>query len=369
MSQGPDGVTPPTPLVLTPLTLNVFAVTGIGEVGAGDDLAAIVVAACEAGQTPLEPGDVVCVSSKVVSKSLGLTGDDHDGAVAADTRALVAARRTPRGVTRVVRSAAGPVMAAAGVDESNTGPGGGVLRLPADPDAQARRLRRDLGARLGFAPAVVVTDTAGRPWRDGQTDFALGVAGLAPVDDTRGLPDADGRLMAVTVRALADEVAAAADLVKGKIDGRPVAVVRGLGGHVGEDGPGAARLVRDPADDWFGRGDVEAVHAALGLSAAEAAEVLGSAGAPPARLPGDPAETLRRAVAVARSGHAVSLDARIGEPVAVLGQGWQVDVEGEAVAVGRLVERLLVAAQAERLQLAVRPLGPHGVRVGTAAGA
>jgi coenzyme F420-0:L-glutamate ligase / coenzyme F420-1:gamma-L-glutamate ligase len=166
-----------------------------------------------------------------------------------------------------VQSAAGPVMAAAGVDASNT-PEGTVLTLPRDPDAAARHLRARLRALGAPRVAVVVSDTAGRAWRRGQVDFALGCAGLVVVDDLRGTPDSSGQVLEVTERVLADEVAALADLVKGKTGGVPAAVVRGLAALVTEDdGPGAACLLRDPTSDWFRLGHVEAVRAALGAPA------------------------------------------------------------------------------------------------------
>lgn len=329
-----------------PVEVSVHAVTGIGEVTPATDLPAVLVAACRDSGVPLRAGDVLCVASKVVSKWRGLTAVDRDAAVAADTRGVVARRTTPRGVTVVVRAAAGPVMAGAGVDESNTGPTGAVLRLPQDPDAEARALRSAiavLAASGNPAPAIVVTDTAGRPWRDGQVDFALGIAGLAPADDTRGRGDADGRPLAVTVRAIADEVAAAADLVKGKVGGVPAAVVRGLATWVtGDDGPGATRLVRDPEDDWFRRGAVEAVHEALGAPT-------GHPGVPdiPGRLPDDPDRALARVLAVALFAAPPGATARQS--------GTSITVTGEPVAVGRLIERLTIAGAAEGLVLDASP--------------
>lgn len=336
-------MTPPDPPEVT-----VRAVPGIGEVTPATDLPLAVVEGCRAAGVTLQAGDVVCVASKVVSKWLGLTAVDRDAAVAADTRAVVARRTTPGGVTTVARSAAGPVMAAAGVDESNTGPGGAVLRLPADPDAAASRVRAAIAGLTGLAtpgpaPAVVLTDTAGRPWRDGQTDFALGIAGLRPVDDARGSADADGRLMSVTVRALADEIAAAADLVKGKVGRVPVAVLRGLGVWVTEaDGPGARSLVRDPAEDWFSAGALEAVHLALGAGPLPQP--------PPGRLPGEPAAAWRRVLAVATSGRAPG-----GALVSAAEGAMTASVSGDPVAVGRLVERVLTAAAAERLPVEAVP--------------
>jgi coenzyme F420-0:L-glutamate ligase/coenzyme F420-1:gamma-L-glutamate ligase len=162
------------------------------------------------------------------------------------------------GLTRIVENRLGIVGAAAGVDASNVAEGT-VLLLPEDPDASAGRLRRALRERFGVRVGVVVTDTLGRPWRLGQTDIAIGASGLSLVDDLRGLPDATGRRMDVTVVAVADEIAAMADLVKGKTMNRPVAVVRGLGRLVTEeDGPGARSLVRTGPDDMFRRGTDEA---------------------------------------------------------------------------------------------------------------
>ncbi len=191
-------------------------------------------------------------------------------------------------------------MAAAGVDASNTGPEarGRVLVLPRDPDAQARTLRSAVAAAAGASPAVLLTDTSGRPWRVGQTDFALGCAGLRPTDDLRGGVDADGAPLHVTVRAVADELAAAAELVKGKAEGVPAALVRGAGDLVStEDGPGASGLVRFDAADWFATGTVESVRAALGCPA-------GTPGVEPAlAVPdGDQAAVLARAVQVVTAG-------------------------------------------------------------------
>jgi coenzyme F420-0:L-glutamate ligase/coenzyme F420-1:gamma-L-glutamate ligase len=156
-------------------------------------------------------------------------------------------------------------MAAAGVDASNVEPGS-VLLLPADPDATARRLRREIAARSGANVAVVVTDTAGRAWRTGQTDIAIGAAGLVVLDDHAGRTDSYGNELVVTAPALADELAGAAELAQGKLAARPFAVVRGRHELVlpaGEDGPGAAALVRDEGEDLFGYGAREAVVRAL----------------------------------------------------------------------------------------------------------
>ncbi|MGN6742246.1 MAG: coenzyme F420-0:L-glutamate ligase [Amnibacterium sp.] len=237
--------------------ISAFAPDGIPEVGAGTDLVALVADA--AG--PLEDGDLVVVSSKIVSKAEGrqVAAHDREQAISDETVRVVATRRQPTGsVTRIVENRLGIVGAAAGVDASNVAEGT-VLLLPEDPDASAARLRAGLTRRFGVRLGVVITDTLGRPWRVGQTDIAIGAAGVAVADDQRGLPDATGRRMDVTVVAVADEIAAMADLVKGKTANRPVAVVRGLGRLVtDEDGPGARSLVRTGPEDMFRRGTDEA---------------------------------------------------------------------------------------------------------------
>lgn len=289
---------------------------GIPEIAEGDDLASLLVAACARAGVPLGDGDILAVSSKVVSKALGLTAPtaDKDAVVAAETVRVVAERMGASGITRIVQSKAGPVMAAAGVDASNTGGRDVLLLLPRDPDAVCRDLHAALRAATGMRGfAVVLTDTAGRPWREGQVDFALGSHGLRVLDDLRGSVDADGRPLEVTARAVADEIAAAADLVKGKTSGVPAALVRGLadlvlpvvehargaegagsGAEVGSvaglgsgagigsgtgvgggtgvgrglgavAGVGASRLVRVGDGDWFALGSQEAVRAALGV--------------------------------------------------------------------------------------------------------
>ena len=198
-------------------------VEGIGEVTEGDDLAALLVTAL-GEETPLRDGDVVVVTSKVVSKAEGrVRYDDREAVIAAETDRVVAVR----GGTRIVRTHHGLVLAAAGVDASNVAKGS-VLSLPVDPDASAVRLREALRDRTFANVAVLVSDTAGRAWRTGQTDIAIGAAGLDVLDDHAGRTDPYGNPLAVTAPAVADELASAADLVKGKLSARPVAVVRGL---------------------------------------------------------------------------------------------------------------------------------------------
>jgi coenzyme F420-0:L-glutamate ligase/coenzyme F420-1:gamma-L-glutamate ligase len=247
-------------------SLQVIGLVGIGEVGVGDDLAALIApgllsAAWPDGTTGVRDGDVVVVTSKVVSKAEGRVwaADSREEAIDAETVRVVARRTTPRGVTRIVETSQGLVLAAAGVDASNTAVGT-VLLLPVDPDASARALRAAWAASTGVRLGVVVTDTLGRPWREGLTDAAIGVAGLQVLDDHKGRVDPHGNTLEMTVTAVADEVAAAADLVKGKLSGIPVAVVRGLAARVTDvDGPGARALVRRPDDDLFRLGTAEAI--------------------------------------------------------------------------------------------------------------
>jgi coenzyme F420-0:L-glutamate ligase/coenzyme F420-1:gamma-L-glutamate ligase len=246
--------------VNAPPSYEVFAVPDIPEVRWGDDLAKLIASAA-GGQ--LTDGDVLIVTSKIVSKAEGriVAAGDREAAIDAETVRVVARR----GPTRIVETRHGFVMAAAGVDTSNT-PAGTVLLLPPDPDASARAIRGGLRDLLGVEVAVVVTDTFGRPWREGLTDVAVGAAGLRVRDDLRGATDSHGHELAVTVTATADELAAAGDLVKGKTAGLPVAVVRGLGHLLADAGaPGARALVRPPENDMFRLGMSEAVRQAVAL--------------------------------------------------------------------------------------------------------
>ncbi|MFJ8648976.1 coenzyme F420-0:L-glutamate ligase [Streptomyces sp. NPDC093546] len=242
----------------SPPSYRVWAVPGLPEVRRGDDLAGLI-AAAEPG---LADGDVVIVTSKIVSKAEGrvVAAEDREAAIDAETVRVVARR----GTLRIVQNRQGLVMAAAGVDASNT-PAGTVLLLPEDPDASARAIREGLRAALGVDVGVVITDTFGRPWRSGLTDVAIGAAGVRVLDDLRGGTDAYGNALVATIVASADELAAAGDLVKGKATGLPVAVVRGLP-HLMDDSPDGARaLVRDAASDMFRLGTSEAVREAVTL--------------------------------------------------------------------------------------------------------
>jgi coenzyme F420-0:L-glutamate ligase/coenzyme F420-1:gamma-L-glutamate ligase len=241
------------------------ALAGVPEVRAGDDLAAMLAAA--AGL--LADGDVLVLAHKIVSKSEGRTvalagvkpgaraielGAEHGKdprlveVILAESEAIV---RSRPGVL-ICRTTHGFVCANAGVDASNAGTDGEVVLLPQDPDASARALRGRLRALTGVAPAIVIADSFGRAWRVGQCDVAIGIAGLAPLDDWRGRHDGGGRPLEATLIAVADEAAAAADLTRAKDSREPAVLVRGLERHVAQgDGPGAAALVRARGEDLF----------------------------------------------------------------------------------------------------------------------
>ncbi|WP_104163999.1 coenzyme F420-0:L-glutamate ligase [Cryobacterium sp. N22] len=278
------------------LRLEVFVLPGIGEVRAGDDLAAIIAAAAGPAASRLADGDILAVTSKIVSKAEGrqMAATDREQAIADETVRVVATRAHPGGVTRIVENRQGLVMAAAGVDASNV-EHGTVLLLPVDPDASARALCTALRAATGLHLGVLITDTVGRPWRDGQTDIAIGAAGVAVLDDLRGTADAHGRRLDVTVAAVADEIAGATDLIKGKTSGNPVAVLRGLGhlvGAIDAGDRGARRLLRDSANDMFRVGSAEAYAegyaAGLAAGAAGAGTASESGGAVAFVAPMDP---------------------------------------------------------------------------------
>jgi coenzyme F420-0:L-glutamate ligase/coenzyme F420-1:gamma-L-glutamate ligase len=325
------------PITITPLT-------GIPEVREGDDLADVLQLGLDHAGVRLAHGDVVVVSSKIASKALGLVTHDPDKerVVHGETEYVVAERSGGRHLTRIVRAKAGPIMAAAGVDGSNTGERGGWLLLPHDPDGICEQVHDALVARHGVRIGVVLSDTAGRPWRMGQVDFALGAHGLRVLDDLRGGSDADGKPLEVTTRALADEVAAAADLAKGKVSGVPAAVLRGL--HdvlVAEPLESHLRgrdLVRTGPGDWFGYGRVEAVRAALGVEpgSPEATAVGIAPAGPDTRL-----DAVSRAVRAALHG-VESGAADIGPRSVTLGADGPYEL-------GRLVSRLCTALWCEWL--------------------
>jgi coenzyme F420-0:L-glutamate ligase/coenzyme F420-1:gamma-L-glutamate ligase len=330
------------PVTLTPLR-------GIPEVVEGDDLVAVVERGLAETGLTLVDGDIVVVSSKIASKAKGLvTHDpDKDRVIAAETEYVVAERAGEGRVTRVVRAKAGPIMAAAGVDGSNTGARGGWLLLPHDPDGICREIHAGLTARHGVRLGVILSDTAGRPWRVGQVDFALGAHGLHVLDDLRGAVDADGKALEVTARAVADEIAAAADLVKGKVEGVPVAVVRGLADSVADvpgHRPGGRDLVRTGPQDWFGYGRVEAVRAALGIEPGSSlAELVGI----PRQADETRLERVSRAAAVALAG-VEGGTADVGPQSITLGADTAFDL-------GVLASRLQAALWCEWLEATIEP--------------
>lgn len=240
------------------MALQLWALEGIGEIRAGDDLAEVVVAHLV---EPLRDGDVVVVTSKVVSKADGLaTAGDREQLLDAETDRVVARR----GKTKIVRTHGGLTMAAAGIDASNLD-AGTVIALPRDPDASARAIRDGLQRLTGVKVGVIVTDTAGRAWRIGQTDLAIGAAGIVPSLSFEGVEDSYGNVLAVTAPAVADEIASASDLVAGKLGGRPVVIVRGLPAEwLKPDAEGASSLIRDEEGDLFGLGSRDAVIVAAG---------------------------------------------------------------------------------------------------------
>ena len=238
--------------------LEIIPVTGLGEFRPGDDVAAAV-----AGAAPwLRDDDVLVITSKVLSKAEGRiipapTDPDQRDALRRklidDEAVRVLARK---GKTLITENAIGLIQAAAGVDGSNVDAAELAL-LPVDPDASAAALRDGLAHRLGVRVGVVVTDTMGRAWRNGQTDVAIGAAGLTVLHGYAGAHDVHGNELVVTEIAVADELAAAADLVKGKLTGIPAAVVRGLTVH--DDGSNGRTLVRSGQDDLFWLGTAEAI--------------------------------------------------------------------------------------------------------------
>jgi coenzyme F420-0:L-glutamate ligase / coenzyme F420-1:gamma-L-glutamate ligase len=251
--------------------LNAAVVEGLPEVRPGDDLAALIVGRLGRDPAPgaVADGDVLVIAHKIVSKSEGQTrslSDVEPGPRATELAARV--DKDPRHVQvildesdEVLRATRGVlicvthhgfVCANAGVDASNVPGDDQVLVLPQDPDASARRLRRRIYELTGARPAVVITDSFGRAWRNGQCDVAIGCAGLGPLDDWRGRTDADGRELRATVIAVADELAAAADLARAKDLAQPVVVIHGAGRHlIAEDGTGAVALIRPKSEDLF----------------------------------------------------------------------------------------------------------------------
>jgi coenzyme F420-0:L-glutamate ligase/coenzyme F420-1:gamma-L-glutamate ligase len=235
-----------------PRALTILPVEGIGEIRPGDELAVLIADAARAQGTPLEPGDCLVVTQKIVSKAEGrVVPLDPDDLAA--RRALVESESVRivrrRGDLVISETRHGFVCANAGIDLSNMESGTAAL-LPVEPDRSAKHVRDALRARAGVEVAVIVSDTFGRAWRTGLTDVAIGVSGIAAVVDLRETPDALGRILHVTEVAIADEIAGAAELVMGKSAGVPVAIVRGLDASWFREGS-YRELVRPPAEDLF----------------------------------------------------------------------------------------------------------------------
>jgi len=231
--------------------IEIIPIGGIPEIGPGDDLPLIIIQALARKPLVLEDGDIVVVTHKIVSKAEGALVDvdpndpDSHRVVALEQAESVIRRR---GNLVITQTKHGFICANSGVDRSNM-PAGQVALLPHQPDKSAHGIRRRIEELTGTSIGVVITDTFGRPWRRGLTDVAIGLSGLPAIIDHRGRPDAQGRIMEVTEVAVADEIAAAADLVMGKADNVPVAVIRGLE-LIGNEGR-AADLVRPPAEALF----------------------------------------------------------------------------------------------------------------------
>lgn len=347
-------------------SLEIRPIRALPDIRPGDDLGALIVAAAP----DLTDGDVLVVTSKVVSKAEGalLTADVRESredlrqrAIARECVEILASRDR----TVIARTRHGFVLASAGVDASNVH-SGEVALLPHDPDGSARALRARVQELTGRRVGVVVSDTFGRAWRTGLTDVALGVAGLDPLLDLRGRTDAYGAVLEMTETALADAVAGAADLVKGKLGGIPVAVVRGLGAYVRvEDGPGATVLVRNREQDMFDRGSAEsyadglraAVHLRRTVRAfrpeAVPAEILERACAAAVTAPA-PHHTTPWSFAVVRERRAVLLDA--------MRTRWAADLAADGFTTDRIERRL---RRGDVLREAPEIVVPLLVRTGT----
>lgn len=234
----------------------------------GDDINSIVIEALSTTRWPdestgISDGDIIVVTSKVVAKAEGrvVEAASRESVIDQQAERIVAVKHTPRGVTKIVQTSHGLVLAAAGVDASNTEQGTVVL-LPVDSDASARQLRDHVIDRTGVAVGVIITDTMGRPWRLGVTDVAIGSSGVHVLDDYTGRQDDFGNTLEMTVVAIADEIASAVDLATGKLDNAPVAVLRGLSHLViADDGPTAKDIVRPLEEDLFSLGTQEAMQA------------------------------------------------------------------------------------------------------------
>jgi coenzyme F420-0:L-glutamate ligase / coenzyme F420-1:gamma-L-glutamate ligase len=336
------------------MTLEILAVQGIPEVADGDDLAGLI-----AEHAPdLRDGDVLVVTSKIVSKAEGQLRDVHrDVAIDAETVRVVARR----GDTRIVQTRHGFVLAAAGVDASNVAKDHVVL-LPADSDESARRIREGVHERLGVNVGVVISDTFGRPWRVGVTDVAVGLAGLDALVDLRGTVDPYGNELQVTLTCTVDEIASAADLVKGKLNGVPVAIVRGLAVVHDAQTPaaqGISQVIRSADEDMFSLGSRDVLRARLDVSQftddpVEADLVTRALGA--AELAARPPGWSKVRFAVVESAEARRLlagtigdDVVAAAPLIVVPYLVDAPTAGDLLASGAAIENVLVALAVERL--------------------
>jgi coenzyme F420-0:L-glutamate ligase/coenzyme F420-1:gamma-L-glutamate ligase len=249
--------------------LEIVPLTGLPEVGVGDSLGGLIAAAARLLELRLADADVLVISQKVVSKAEGRVREldsvepgeealELGSRLDKDPRLVELVLSESRRVVRaedgvlITETASGLVCANAGIDASNVPGREAVALLPLDPDESARRIRAELASEAGCRPAVLVADSFGRPWRLGQTDVAIGCAGLRPLDDWRGRADGHGHTLRATLIAVADELAAAADLVRTKVSATPAVLVRGAGEHrTEEDGPGAAAMRRGAQEDLF----------------------------------------------------------------------------------------------------------------------
>ncbi|MEV0713584.1 coenzyme F420-0:L-glutamate ligase [Asanoa sp. NPDC050611] len=353
------------------MRLEVLPVEGIGDVRPGDDLAAAITTAAPW----LRDGDVLVVTSKIVSKAEGslvdvpVDGDERTAAREEVLRAETARPVARRGQTRIVQTHHGFVMASAGIDASNVDRAHLVL-LPKDPDASARALRTTLRERHGLDVAVVISDTMGRPWRNGLTDVALGAAGVPAIRDHRGEVDPYGNELSITQMAVIDELAAAGELVKGKCAQVPVAVVRGyLDTPLPiADGAGATTLVRGADQDLFSLGTAEA--RAEGLRAA-ARLTDGDRPPFPALDEPDVAKAVARALATIAPGSGTRFDidphSAAAAPTRYLIVGRPANPTSAAalVSLGVDVQRLRAALAAEGLGSTMETIedGGYGPRV------
>jgi coenzyme F420-0:L-glutamate ligase/coenzyme F420-1:gamma-L-glutamate ligase len=248
--------------------LSLIPIEGIPLVTPGDDLAELIYSATLTREIRLESGDIIAICQKIVSKAEGnlMRLDEVEPSALAlnfaaafdkDPRLVEVVLRQSERIVRMERgvlitqTGAGWVCANAGVDESNSPEDGLAVLLPKDPDASACHIRERLRALADVEVSVLITDTFGRPWRDGQTEVCLGIAGLAPIKDLRGATDMRGRILHHTMIAVADELASAAGLLMEKAGGIPAVLIRGYHGHPGGSGKGARELIRTPESDLF----------------------------------------------------------------------------------------------------------------------